>query len=1717
MKQLDTRPRKRSMRQKALRFLSGLTAITLLASGFFSAPINNASAAEIKAILEVVKETTSPSDKIAYSGDQVVFSIEVGCQSQESHCWDAILTDTVPAPLIIDDIQFVSDGDFPDPIITVTGNTFTAEFQDFASAFPGRIGLQSGHGMVFSVHTTVPAGYTLSAPELLTNEVLLTSTDAEVASDSDSDTVEIRFKNLLQAGVSKTWNDAELVAGSAGSSFSLEYRNTSNVDVTTLTIVDPAGGSTPFSHFSFAGFDASGGIFPEGADQVAVTLVLDGAASVQFPAAGALPSTAEITAALLPGTLDDIIGFELEFSSAAGSAIVANGAPGALTVGAAQRPSLESLTSDLQVLNIVEANVSLTGVPDADPVTDQDAITVVPQRVQVSVSKNFVNAAGNDITSLLAGETAGALLAATSLSNVTLDSMTISDPPATGTGATFSEQGVEFNGFGLDGSGLIPAAQLPSGTTGATVRYSLSDGSTVDFVAPGDFSVDSSGMTIPTPVLSTGVVVDGFEVTVLGSDFPENAAFSLAYQFTEINNTARTLTNTADASATSGTLEGRAPPASDELIVIEPRVDSVVRKELNPGDVWGLTGADFTAGLVGRLDGADGTSLSTIPVREFVLEDSVLVSGTPTTGSVWDTSFAPVGVRPTVIPAGVSAELFVLNSDGVTWISVGSYTDYVPSLSFESVPGVAEPVRGVRTVFTPVSPSSELPVFGERYRLSIDFEAQDDSTLPGSYANCAESTPMGTSSLGPIFPGVVQAPADRCANLTVHGAPPGTDPGDPIPGVVVPPVVSTDKTWTTDGRDSNAVEQQIPLWITDSGARPEFGLTIGAENNSDFRSLSTLSILEPALPTADQPQTNPFEYIKVVSFEEITLPEYAEVSTLSVELFDNLNATAPVYSITGQASIADVLNGLNTYLASAAGDAVVQLRIGVSAGAPFVQPWDGIKARLLVQAREATVPGATPVTVENFPALDTGGVHIDNTISAFGLIDPSDDVVLVYADDSVLLRALARQEVTVRAFKSLTPASATLYSADPDRRFAVAMRVNRFSPSDTAPNDLSYSAPIRYVIEDVTPEFWNMFELAEPTRLIGKPSGWPIDVRALIEYRIGGTFIGTGSGAVFDPTGSQWVLPSGTDSNGWSVPAGNAPALPAAASAAPEGFSFADVTGVRVTFWSADPSVMLPDRSSSSSSFSGYGQQANFDFKLRTSYRSDGSEPLDGTAIINEVSAQAWNAQNNTAHDDTAVNFELTNRASQAVITKTPTGLVQAAGSEINYQLSFENTGSTVLRNLTVVDTIQCVDGKPNLVWDPAMSTNSLGVAVSPASVTGITLDPQLLGFVYDDDCSTGTNTITLTFPVGDRLFPGEKVTVSLPLLVRAGHAPTNSDPVNYPEGFFRNTYHLEYTDELGSHSVDPVTATVAVLTQQGYWFSKYVREVVSPGEDRTGRHGDCQGSEDDYLAGNGDGWERTPCLVVTEAGGQAEWRLWLSNVGNLPTERITVVDVLPAPGDVGITTALSTLSRGSMFSSILNNDFRIVWGTAAEGTYEILYQTEANNGCVLTGGVNAVDPFSAACDDWQTGFDALRSNPEQLAQVTALRLNFHWDEAVGLMMPGENVQVYYTTTTPTLLPDGVDPESYPESWNSIGAWAQTVSGAGYQYFRTAPLKAGISYTLAEEGELADAGLGDNPALLGMTSLGLIASGLLLTGFTLVGQEPQNQTRVRRKFRRSQR
>ncbi|WP_062069157.1 SdrD B-like domain-containing protein [Demequina sediminicola] len=1566
-----------------------------------------------KALLEVTKEVTTPESKVVHSGGDITWTITVNCQSDTVYCWDATLTDAIPEPFeyVPDSLQFTSDGDWPDPTITEPAsdndNTLTVVFNDENNSFPGQTGLASGHGMTFTLSAHLPANAVIPAGgQDIPNTAHLTSTDAQVKDDEATDTARIEFVASLEPQVSKSWSENRMVAGDNSTvTINLDAWHNSNVPAGSLVVTDPADGSDSFDHFAFEDFTSL--TLPAGADQAVISLDLAGGGSVDFPASATLPNAAAVTAALdaVGAARADIIGVTTEFSHSSGDDVIPAGEHALLSFDMTQREGLSSET----VGNIASATV--TSDFGDETATAQDSIVVEPRSLSARATKVYTDATGNTLSNnqnIVTGETFGGRATVTSSGNVRLTSLTVNDPALhdpTGTPVaehTFSAQGVAFEGFGTDGTNSIGAANsVPSGATAATVTYTYVGGGTETLAA----TLNSPGVTFPAP----SGTVDGFSITYTG-DLAPNASARLPYQLTAGDVPVDGARNSADGMVTTADDSADAAPATDVVEIEVPYVESTTTKAIAPSRVSLEPGATFVSILTSRLDKTDGTPLSNVPVDSLVIEDSIdHQAGTGT--SVWDSTFRPTGVAATTLPAGVQATIETY--DGIDWSVFTVATDAIAEQSF----GVAGGVDGVRVTYTKTdgTPLDE----SQRYRTLLNWEANGVNTLD-TFTNLALSQATGINPADPATP-VIGDEVTDVDTLTTRTGLPGDEPGESPIDVVAA------KTW----RDSAATGSRalnVPLWIPATGDYPQFGLSIGVENNSDYGiPVESLTLREPALGAQEiegstAAETDPFDAIQVLSLESVNTPEGADLDTFTVTLTPQ---GAPSETF-GPAHPDTVTAQVNTYLA--ANDDVTSIEISVHSEAGGIESGERLNALFATQVRETTLAG---VAVDPND-LAASALTVDNVVQGAG--EYSHYSADAAAQDSLELRALATQEVTVQALKSLSPSSATILSADTDPTVTMTLGANKFAADATAPDRDSYSNPVRYEITDVTPEFWNLFTLQSPTTIVGEPTGASTDVKFSIEYLVG----------------TDWVAPDGAPLDGFDVPQGASfRALPAAATLPPAGHTFADVTGVRVNFWT-DGSARLPDMSTHATNLSAYGQKIRFDFELRSSFRDSGDAVPDGTSVVNAVTVDAVNAQDNSAQDTADANFSVAMRTSDVSISKTPRDTLTAAGSSINFGLSLTNDGTTAVRGLVLTDTIQCVAGVPDMIYDAETATITLGSGGTNAD--DVSTDLADASVTYETGCVDGTDTITIALPEANTVWPGETYAVTLPLTVSAGHAP----------GTFINTYDLAYTDELGAHTVDPVEVDISVMDAPGYWFTKYVREVVDTdaGEQLTGIDGMCRGTEEEYLNGDLDPWQRTPCTVKTEPGGTSEWRLWLTNAGNQPTKQLVAVDVLPTPGDVGITTALSGLSRGSTFTPELVAGMEVEW-LGAEGTLEVQYQTAVNEGCVMTGGVDEQDPFSARCADWESDWDAIKDDADALAQVTALRFEITYADD-DLLQPGEAVRIYFRTQNPEVLPANAPADDAP-AWNSFGGWAQTLAHQGgnggqaaYTYFRTAPLKAGI-------------------------------------------------------------
>ncbi|WP_061963126.1 SdrD B-like domain-containing protein [Demequina aurantiaca] len=1591
------------------------TVAAVLALSFALAPAATAveNPVDRQALLEVTKEVATPSDKLVVSGGDVTWNITVNCQSDTIYCWDTTLTDVIPAPFVYvpGSIQFTSDGDWPAPTVTEpaadNGQTLSVVFNDYSGSFPGKTGLASGHGLTFSVTANLPLSQEIpGGGEDILNTATLTSTDESVQDAKDGDTVHIEFAAKVVANVNKSWSEDSVVAGDPSNvGVSLDAWHTSNVPAQSLVINDPVGPSTAFDKFSFVGF--TGLTLPNAADHVAVSLALDGGGSLDFPAAATLPTDAQIATELAGAgkALTDIMGVTATFTNPAVDGTIAANDHAKINFAMAQR---DSITGGQTVDNLASANVT-TAYGD-DTAAANDAIDIESRSLSSSASKVYTDAAGVTLgnnVNVVTGQTFGGLATLTSSGNVSLDSLTINDPAldpvSTLTGEyAFSDQGVTFNGFGADGTNTIGAASsVPSGATGATVTYTYVGGATEVLAA----TLNSPGITFP----AASGVVDGFSITYSG-DLAPDASARIPYSLTAGATPVSSANNSADGQVTSGAENAVAPPATDEIAIVVPHVESTTDKNIVPGQVSKDSGSTFVSILSSRLDKTNGTPLSNVPVNQLVIEDS-----TATGGDVWTSTFRPTGLTSSSLPTGVTATFELFNgSDWSTYTAPGPFTGYIPEVSFGYVGGV----DGVRVTYTSTDGSSIDE--SQRYRTLLEWTAIGENAQD-TYTNTATSRATGTNP-ATGEPVVGDEVADSDTITTVEGSGGGGGDGD------TPIAVTTVKDWTVSG-DSAARALGVPLWVPNTGNYPKFGLAIGVENSSEHGvPVDSLSLQEPAVGPQDigsstVAQTEPFDTIQLLSLNSVVTPDNADLTTFSVTLTPQ-GGSATTF---GPGLPNAVTPLVNTFLAANTDVDNVEFYIEAKPGG--IETGERFSARFATQVRTVTLSG---VAVDP-DVLAVAPETIDNVVlgsAVYGeyAADAADQ-------DDVELRALSTQPVTVKASKSLSPNHATILSDQESPTVTMTLGANKFAANATRPDVDSFSNPISYELTDITPAFWDIFTLKGATQIIGEPTNSSVEVKFSIEYQT--------------PTG--WLTPDGATADGFDVPQGSSyKNVPASAKLPPAGYTFADVTGVRVKFWTEDGVSPLPDMSTSTNSLNSYGQKIRFGFELRSTFRDSGDAIPDGTSVTNSVDVHAVNAQGRFADDDASATFRVDQRTSKVTIKKTPDGRTAPAGTGISFGLSLKNEGTTAVRGLVLTDTIQCVGGKPDMIYDAETAAIALGTGATDAA--GVTTDPKAATVTYTTGCVDGTDTVSIALPAADTVWPGETYAITVPLTVSAGHEP----------GDFKNSYGLSYTDELGDAAVGPVTVNIYVPVAPGFWFSKYVREVVDTdaGQMLTGVKGVCRGTEEEYLSGELDPWQRIPCVVKTQPGGTEEWRIWLTNAGNQPTKQLVAVDVLPTPGDVGITTGLSTISRGSEFTPTLLAGIDVEW-LGSEGTLEIEYQTAANAGCVLTGGVDEQDPFNPECNDWESDWDSIKDDASALAAVTALRFNVMYaDDA--LLQPGEAVKIYFKTKNPETLPEAAPADDAP-AWNSFGGWAQTVTNPrdepadfNFTYFRTAPLKAGV-------------------------------------------------------------
>ena len=188
-------------------------------------------------------------------------------------------------------------------------------------------------------------------------------------------------------------------------------------------------------------------------------------------------------------------------------------------------------------------------------------------------------------------------------------------------------------------------------------------------------------------------------------------------------------------------------------------------------------------------------------------------------------------------------------------------------------------------------------------------------------------------------------------------------------------------------------------------------------------------------------------------------------------------------------------------------------------------------------------------------------------------------------------------------------------------------------------------------------------------------------------------------------------------------------------------------------------------------------------------------------------------------------------------------------------------------------------------------------------------------------------------------------------------------------------------------------------------------------------------------------GYSRYPKRSYTYQGGFVDYRLVLTNPGNVGADDITVLDVLPAIGDSGPLTGV----RGSEWRPILVAPVELP--VALTGLVEVYYSTS------VAPCYDSRFKIPTGCADWSL------TPPNPISDTRALMYDFQDDYAIGV---GETLQLEVNLIAPAGQPvDG------SVAWNSF-AYSISRADTGGELLPAEPRKVGMEVRAAPNAVYGD-------------------------------------------------
>lgn len=576
-----------------------------------------------------------------------------------------------------------------------------------------------------------------------------------------------------------------------------------------------------------------------------------------------------------------------------------------------------------------------------------------------------------------------------------------------------------------------------------------------------------------------------------------------------------------------------------------------------------------------------------------------------------------------------------------------------------------------------------------------------------------------------------------------------------------------------------------------------------------------------------------------------------------------------------------------------------------------------------------------------------------------------------------------------------------IYETEPDAPVRVSLAA---SPKSSVTNQQS-TAPISSLrIEDSTPEFWDKFELKSVDAGLKLPKDADTSsVQAMV--------------------GGAWVALDTVDAA-----------------------DYAQVRGLAVDFSRSGSNPLFPD---GAASWSTSWESAALPFTVQL--RADAEVNWLGDSVDNTAQVTAVNPNYPAATDE--ITRTVTFGPGTHGITVEKRAPEESGAHPVDplaslpWQLVFKNTGNSYLPIDKVVDSLPST-----LKWDWELPTYT---STPGPKGQGLTTDPEQISVMASDP----DNTLTFRWPEGQRMYPGETMTITFHLALDP--LPTGTHAINKftvttgvdlascvapKRGLTTEPRPTALNECANNNYVTPRLGTSAVsLKAVSGEIEDTLGENLVNGAMNT-RGGECNLPNVPFLSAD---YTRSPCASYTAPGATDTWSIQNVNTGSTALSRMVIVDMLPRAGDRRLD---GGASRGSTYKPVLTNpvakdNFQNITGLP-DGAVVRVDVTNQANACIGAASPGSMWPQDPTCENstlvpenqW---YDVNGTLPFAVEDIAGVR--FDIDMSATPLQPTGRIGINFRTvnlagTTGELAPTLETFANKQFAWNQSGmtAWDET-------------------------------------------------------------------------------